>query len=137
MFEIGITDHLEGPRDQPSLEIFNEVADLVRAADQLGANYAWFAEHHAHAHFGHLPTPLLLAQHLISRTRAIHLGSAIICLNLHHALDVAEQVAVADLLSGGRIAPGFGSGSTPEEVKLFGVTEGAEDERHARFENAL
>src|SRR4051794_24675916 len=99
MFEIGITDHLEGPRDRPSLEIFDEVADLVRAADQLGVRYAWFAQHHAHAHFGHLPTPLLFAQHLASRTRDIHLGSAIICLNLHPALAVAEQVAVADLLS--------------------------------------
>ena len=56
----GLTDHLEGPRDRPSAEIFDEVADLVRLADELGVRYAWFTEHHAHAHHGHLPTPAAL-----------------------------------------------------------------------------
>ena len=67
----------------------------------------------------------------------IRLGTAIICLNLHHPLDVAEQVAVADLLTNGRMAVGFGSGSTPEEFRLFGLAETEDHERHARFEEAL
>jgi alkanesulfonate monooxygenase SsuD/methylene tetrahydromethanopterin reductase-like flavin-dependent oxidoreductase (luciferase family) len=137
MFSIGLTDHLEGPSNRNSREVYDEVADLVRLADRLGVRYAWFAEHHAHAHFGHLPTPLLFALHLASQTTQIRLGTAIICLNLHGALDVAEQVAVADLLTGGRMAAGFGSGSTPEEVRLFGALEAGEDERHAQFEMAL
>jgi len=136
LFQIGLTDHLEGPRDQ-SAAVFEEVADLVRLADQLGVHYAWFSEHHAHAHHGHLPTPLLFALHLAGQTQRIRLGTAIICLNLHHPLDVAEQVAVADLLTGGRTAVGFGSGSTPEEFGLFGLSETDEDERHVRFEEAL
>jgi alkanesulfonate monooxygenase SsuD/methylene tetrahydromethanopterin reductase-like flavin-dependent oxidoreductase (luciferase family) len=113
-FVIGLTDHLEGPREQPSAAIFDEVSDLVRLADQLGVQFAWFSEHHAHAHFGHMPTPLLYALHLAGQTQNIRLGTAIICLNLHHPLDIAEQVAVADILTGGRMAVGFGSGSTPE-----------------------
>jgi alkanesulfonate monooxygenase SsuD/methylene tetrahydromethanopterin reductase-like flavin-dependent oxidoreductase (luciferase family) len=137
MFEIGLTDHLEGPSGASSGEIYNEVADLVRLADELGVGYAWFAEHHGHAHEGHLPAPLLLALHLAGRTRTIHLGSAVICLNLHHAIDVAEQVAVADVLTGGRIAPGFGSGSTDEEQALFGVELTSEEKRHAQFETSL
>ena len=137
LFEIGLTDHLEGPRDRPSAEIFDEVADLVRLADDLGVRYAWFTEHHAHAHHGHMPTPLLFALHLAGRTRQIRLGTAIICLNLHHPLDVAEQVAVADVLTSGRMAVGFGSGSTPEEFGLFGLAETGEHERHARFAEAL
>ncbi len=136
-FAIGLTDHLEGPRERPSSAIFDEVADLVRQADELGVQYAWFTEHHAHAHHGHLPTPLLYALHLASQTRRIRLGTAIICLNLHHPLDVAEQVAVADVLTKGRMAVGFGSGSTPEEFGLFGQPETDEQERHARFAEAL
>jgi len=136
LFQIGLTDHLEGARDQSAV-IFDEVADLVRLADQLGVHYAWFSEHHAHAHCGHLPAPLLFALHLAGQTRQIRLGTAIICLNLHHPLDVAEQVAVADVLTKGRMAVGFGSGSTPEEFGLFGLPETEEDERHARFEQAL
>lgn len=137
MFSIGLTDHLEGPPDRPSAEIFDEVSDLVRLADELGVEYAWFAEHHAHLHHGHMPTPLLYALHLAGRTSRIKLGTAIVCLNLHHPLDVAEQVAVADALAGGRLAPGFGSGSTPEEVRLFGLEETSETERHVRFARSL
>jgi alkanesulfonate monooxygenase SsuD/methylene tetrahydromethanopterin reductase-like flavin-dependent oxidoreductase (luciferase family) len=137
LFTIGLTDHLEGPRDRASATIYDEVADLVGLADELGVQYAWFSEHHAHAHHGHLPAPLLLALHLAGRTRRIHLGTAIICLNLHHPLDVAEQVAVADVLAQGRMAVGFGSGSTPEEFGLFGLAETGEHERHARFAEAL
>jgi alkanesulfonate monooxygenase SsuD/methylene tetrahydromethanopterin reductase-like flavin-dependent oxidoreductase (luciferase family) len=137
LFDIGLTDHLEGPRDQPSAVIFDELAALVGLADRLGVRYAWFSEHHDHAHEGHLPTPLLFALHLAGQTRDIRLGTAIICLNLHHPLDVAEQVAVADLLTKGRMAVGFGSGSTPEEFRLFGLAETEDHERHARFEEAL
>ena len=137
MFDIGLTDHLEGPRDASSAEIYNEVADLVRLADELRIRYAWFAEHHAHMHEGHLPAPLLLALHLAGRTRNIHLGSAVICLNLHPPLAIAEQVAVADVLSGGRLAPGFGSGSTDAEYGLFGIELTNEEERHVRFEASL
>ena len=136
-FVIGLTDHLEGPRDQPSAAIFDEVTDLVRLADQLGVDYAWFSEHHAHAHFGHMPTPLLYALYLAGQTQSIRLGTAIICLNLHHPLDIAEQVAIADILTKGRMAVGFGSGSTPEEFGLFGFPETDDHERHARFEEAL
>lgn len=134
---LGITDHLEGPADQPSGEIFDQIADLAHLADELGLDYFWFAEHHAHAHRGHLPAPLLLALHLAQQTRQIRVGTAIICLNLHHPLAVAEQVAMADILANGRLAPGFGSGSTPEEFALFGLAVTDESERHARFAEAL
>ena len=137
MISLGITDHLEGPADRDSREIYREVSELVHRADEMGIRYFWFAEHHAHAHFGHLPTPLLYALHLAGQTRAIHLGSAIVCLNLHHALDVAEQTAVADALSNGRIAPGFGSGSTPEEFAMFGLPVTDDAERHRQFDAAL
>jgi alkanesulfonate monooxygenase SsuD/methylene tetrahydromethanopterin reductase-like flavin-dependent oxidoreductase (luciferase family) len=136
-FTIGITDHLEGPSDRTSGEVYAEVADLMRLADELGVTYAWFAEHHVHAHRGHLPTPLLFALHLAQQTRQIQLGAAVVCLNLHHAVDVAEQVAVADVLSRGRMCMGFGSGSTAEEFELFGLRETDEAERHAQFESSL
>jgi len=137
MIEFGLTDHLEGPATAPSLEIYETIAQQTSLADELGFEYAWFAEHHAHAHLGHLPSPLLLALHLAGQTKRIHLGTAIICLNLHHPLAVAEETAVADLLANGRMAIGFGSGSTPMEFEMFGLAEPDETQRHARFEAAL
>src|SRR5438477_2659134 len=118
MIALGLTDHLEGPQDESSRKIFDAVSHQIRTADELGFEYGWFAEHHAHAHLGHLPAPLLLALHLAGQTKQIRLGTAIICLNLHHPLSIAEQTATADLLTRGRMAIGFGSGSTPEEFAL-------------------
>jgi alkanesulfonate monooxygenase SsuD/methylene tetrahydromethanopterin reductase-like flavin-dependent oxidoreductase (luciferase family) len=134
---IGLTDHLEGPADQPTRAILDEVTAYVQEADRLGIEFIWFAEHHAHVHLGHIPAPLLYALHLASRTDRIRLGTAIICLNLYHPLAVAEQVATADLLAGGRLAVGFGSGSSPEEFGLFGLDVTGEAERHERFAEAL
>src|SRR4051794_13984949 len=130
---IGITDHVEGPRDRASAEVYDEIIAQTQLADRLGYDFAWLSEHHAHMHEGHLPAPLLLALHLAGITRRIHLGTAIICLNLHHPIAVAEQCAVADHLMDGRSAFGFGSGSTPEEFALMGLPVTEEAERHARF----
>ncbi|MDB5355377.1 MAG: flavin-dependent oxidoreductase, F420-dependent methylene-tetrahydromethanopterin reductase [Phycisphaerales bacterium] len=137
MIEFGITDHLEGPRQQPSTQVYQEIAKQTELADRLGFEYAWFAEHHAHAHGGHLPSPMLMALHLAGRTRNIRLGAAVVCLNLHHPLAVAEQCAIVDILMSGRSAFGFGSGSTPEEFGLFGLPVAEESERHARMQSAL
>ncbi len=110
---------------------------IVRLADEVGIEYAWFSEHHSHAHHGHLPAPLLLALALASETRSIRLGTAIICLNLHHPLDIAEQVATADLLMNRRLAPGFGSGSSPAEFGMFGLDVTLLEERRERFNESL
>jgi alkanesulfonate monooxygenase SsuD/methylene tetrahydromethanopterin reductase-like flavin-dependent oxidoreductase (luciferase family) len=137
MIQLAITDHLEGPPDRPSEGTYAEVMDLVGIADRLGASQFFFAEHHAHLHHGHLPTPLLLALHAAGKTSRIQLGTAVICLNLHTALDVAEQMAVADVLMAGRLCAGFGSGSTPEESALFNRPETSESQRHADYREAL
>ena len=135
--KFALTYHIEGPRERPSEEIYAEIADQVCLADELGLDYAWFAEHHSHIHLGHLPCPLLFALHLAGRTRRIHCGTAVICLNMHHPVEIAEQIAVADHLTGGRISPGFGSGSTPEELALFGLPSVDAGTRHAAFEESL
>jgi alkanesulfonate monooxygenase SsuD/methylene tetrahydromethanopterin reductase-like flavin-dependent oxidoreductase (luciferase family) len=135
--KFALTYHIEGPRERPSESIYDEIGAQVTLADTLGYDYAWFAEHHSHIHLGHLPCPLLFALHLAGQTTQIHLGTAVICLNMHSALDIAEQVAVADHLTRGRISPGFGSGSTPEELALFGLPSVDADTRHAAFEESL
>ena len=135
--EFALTYHVEDPRERPSAEVYAEVAEQIELADELGFHLAWFSEHHAYIHLGHLPTPLTFATYLLGRTRRIHLGTAVVCLNLHHPVDVAEQIAVADVASGGRMSPGFGSGSTPPEYAIFGQDAGDAASRHRRFAAAL
>ena len=129
-------DHVEGSADTPSAEVFAEVLSLVEAAEDLGLAAVWFAEHHFGVHRGHLPATPLLALAAGQRTRRIAVGSAIICLNLHHPLAVAEQIATVDVLTGGRASFGFGSGCTPPEAAAFGLTL-TDAVRRERFAEAL
>src|SRR6266508_2083592 len=136
MVDLAITYHVEGPREQPSREIYEEIARQVKLADRLDWGHAWFAEHHAHAHIGHVPHPVVFCVHLAARTKHIHLGAAVVTVNLHHPVLLAEQIAMADVLSGGRMSLGLGTGSTPGEFQLFGV-QLSEAERRARFVEVL
>ncbi len=132
--DVALTYHVEGPVDQPSDEVYAEVGRQVELADELGVDHAWFSEHHFHVHLGHLPAPLALATFLAARTRRIALGSAVVCINLHNPLVVAEQIAILDVLSGGRSSVGLGSGSTPTEFSALGAESA---DRHARLAEAL
>ena len=134
--QFALMDHVEGDADTPSSEVFAEVLSLVEAAEDLGLAAVWFAEHHFGIHRGHLPATPLLALAAGQRTRRIGVGSAIICLNLHHPLAVAEQIATVDVLTGGRASFGFGSGCTPPEVAAFGLTL-TDEVRRERFAEAL
>ena len=134
--QFALMDHVEGNADTPSGEVFEEVLSLVEAAEDIGLVAVWFAEHHFGIHRGHLPATPLLALAAGQRTRRIHVGSAIICLNLHHPLAVAEQVATVDVLTGGRASFGLGSGSTPPESAAFGLTL-TDEVRRERFAEAL
>lgn len=134
-----LTYHVEGGRETPSRQVFEEVGAQVRLADRLGFHAAWFAEHHFNVHRGHLPTPHLFALHLAGQTDRIHLGSAVITTALHHPLRLAADLLTIDVLTGGRLSIGLGSGSSKSEFAAFGVPpEDQEPEaRHARFAEGL
>jgi alkanesulfonate monooxygenase SsuD/methylene tetrahydromethanopterin reductase-like flavin-dependent oxidoreductase (luciferase family) len=132
--EYALTYHVEGPAEQASSTVYAEVERQVLLADTLGFEHVWFSEHHFHVHFGHLPSPLAFATYLAGRTRSIALGSAVVCINLHQPLVVAEQIALLDVLSGGRSSVGLGSGSTPAEFAALGASA---EERHERLAEAL
>lgn len=135
--EFAVTYHVEAPRAQPSAAVYAEVGQQVVLADRLGFEHAWFAEHHGHAHVGHVPHPMLFALHLAGRTERIRLGASVVCVNLHHPIDIAEQMAMIDVLSNGRVSTGVGSGSTGPEWASYGIAEPPADDRRRRFVEAL
>jgi alkanesulfonate monooxygenase SsuD/methylene tetrahydromethanopterin reductase-like flavin-dependent oxidoreductase (luciferase family) len=87
----------------------DERVEEVVAADRLGFEGAWLSEHHLTAD-GVLPSPLVMAGVLAGRTSRIRIGTNVLVLPLHHPLRVAEDVAVLDLVSGGRFVLGVGQG---------------------------
>jgi putative FMN-dependent luciferase-like monooxygenase len=95
--------------------------EQVVLAERLGFDTAWVAQHHFHADEGGLPSPFVFLGHLAARTNRIRLATGVITLPLEDVVRVAEDAVVADLLSGGRLELGLGSGSTPASFAAFGV----------------
>jgi putative FMN-dependent luciferase-like monooxygenase len=96
-------------------------AEQARHAEQLGFDTVWVAQHHFHGDEGGLPSPFVFLSHLAAQTTRIRLATGVITLPLENVVRVAEDAVVADLLSGGRLELGLGSGSTPASFAAFGV----------------
>lgn len=92
-----------------------------RHAEQLGFHAVWVAQHHFHADEGGLPSPFVFLSHLAAQTSRLRLATGVITLPLDNVVRVAEDAVVTDLLSGGRLELGLGSGSTPASFAAFGV----------------
>ncbi len=93
----------------------------TRVADELGWDVAWFAEHHSDLYGGIVPSIAVLGAAVAMQTRRIRIGSAVTILPLHNSLQVAEEYAMLDVLSRGRVELGIGRGFMPHEFKAFGV----------------
>lgn len=110
---------MQSPEARPHEEVFERSVEIAQAADEMGFDSIWCAEHHFST-YGYLSRPLMFSVHLANHTKQIRVGSMVIVLPLHHPLIVAEEIAMADLLSGGRLDVGLGRGYQPYEFERFG-----------------
>lgn len=115
-------------------ERYYNAADQIVHAEANGFDTAWVAQHHFHRDEGGLPAPLVFLSYVAARTERIRLGTGIITLPLEHPIRAAEDAAVLDLLSGGRLELGLGSGGTPSSFTAFGYDVA---EKNAIYENHL
>ena len=114
--------NLMGSRDveKPTAQVFGEVAEQTKLADELGYTIAWFAEHHF-SNYCLCASPLMMVAHCASITKTIRLGTAVVVLPLYNPARLAAEVATADALSNGRLMLGIGAGYQPYEFERFGV----------------
>jgi alkanesulfonate monooxygenase SsuD/methylene tetrahydromethanopterin reductase-like flavin-dependent oxidoreductase (luciferase family) len=118
-FRLGFLTHVEGGRDLK--ESYLNAQELFVAADELGFDSGWVAQHHVWDNpGGGLPSPWTFLSNVAAKTTRIHLGTAVTILPLEDPLRLAEDVAVVDLLSGGRVELGVGSGFDPIAYRAFG-----------------
>ncbi len=99
---------------------YRDAVELAVAAEEAGFDAFWVSEHHGLPD-GHLPAPLLMLASLATTTRRITLGSGVALAPLHHPLRLAEDAAVVDQLSNGRLLLGLGLGYAAHEYAAFGV----------------
>jgi alkanesulfonate monooxygenase SsuD/methylene tetrahydromethanopterin reductase-like flavin-dependent oxidoreductase (luciferase family) len=110
----------------------DEIAQAVEA-ERLGYDRAWFAEHHF-SRYGIAPSIHLVMANVAARTSRIRLGTAVTVLPFFHPIRAAEELAMLDLLSEGRIDWGVGRGYQRHEFDAFGVDIA---ESRSRFQEAL
>ena len=114
-------------------ERFEEVKAQVRLADQLGFADLLVGMHYAAAPFQQYQQIPLLAR-LMAETQKMRIVTGIVLLSLHKPLDIAEQLATLDVMSGGRLVFGAGLGYREVEFRGFGTTQ---SERVQRLEENL
>lgn len=106
--------------DVSARDRYRLATDQIRHAERFGVQRAWVAQHHFRAAEGGLPSPFVFLAHAAAATSEIRLGTGVVTLPLEDPVRVAEDAVVADLLSGGRIDLGLGSGGTPSSFPPFG-----------------
>src|ERR1700735_2939664 len=94
-------------------ERYRLATEQIVHAERHGFDSAWVAQHHFDGDEGGLPAPLVFLAHVAAGTSQIPLGPGIVTLPLDEPVRVAEDAAVFDLISNGRLELGLRSGGTP------------------------
>ena len=101
--------------------VFDKAEGMAKLMDRLGYNAFWMAEHHfQHEGYECIPNVLMAAVHLAHLTRNIKIGCGFNIAPMWHPLRLAEDYAIADILTGGRTIFGVGRGYHTREVETFG-----------------
>ncbi len=110
----------------------NQVRMMI-LAEKLGFHYSFFTEHHFQPEGAeYSSSPLILGAAIAARTKRIRIGQMANILSWWHPIRLAEQAAMVDVLSGGRLEFGIGRGAQPRETEVFGHVFGSssvDDER--------
>lgn len=115
-------------------ERYRLATQQIQHAEKCGFDSAWIAQHHFHEGEGGLPAPFVFLSHVAAHTSRIRLGTGIVTLPLELPIRVAEDAAVTDLMSGGRLEVGVGPGGNLTAFTAFGLES---DQRHVLFDNNL
>lgn len=111
------------PWEAPAARLYAETIEQIQAVEALGFDAVWLTEHHF-TDDGYLPQVLTVAAAVAAVTRRVQIGTAVLLLPLHHPLHVAEQAALVDIISDGRLIFGPGLGYKVDEFAAFGVNRG-------------
>ena len=118
---VGVCYDFRNPPDSGVSDqtLYGEILEQVVWLDQIGADLVWFTEHHF-VEDGYLPSWIPVAGAMASITKHVRFGTDICLMPFNHPIRLAEDLAVLDNLSGGRVELGLGMGYAPHEFRGFG-----------------
>lgn len=121
-FRLGVCYDFRNPPDSGTANrtLYAEIMEQVQWVDALGADLVWFTEHHF-VEDAYLPSWIPVAGAMASVTSHVRFSTAICLLPFNHPIRLAEDLAVLDNLSDGRVELGVGMGYAPHEFRGFGI----------------
>jgi alkanesulfonate monooxygenase SsuD/methylene tetrahydromethanopterin reductase-like flavin-dependent oxidoreductase (luciferase family) len=132
--KVGVLQFFSWPeRRIPLEEVYRRALERIVVMDRTGFDAVWLAEHHFTT-YSVCPSVHLMALEAAHRTSNLRIGTAVSLAALYHPLRLAEEVAMVDVLTGGRVNWGAGRGFEPAEFAAFGVPG---DETAPRFREAV
>lgn len=121
------------PEVNPAEEVYADAFEFTRLAEELGYDSGWFAEHHF-SNYGYIPNPLLFIVRAAQETERIRLGTGVLVLPFWDPIRAAEDIAMTDQLTNGRLEIGVARGYQPYEYTRFGLSH---DDARERTDEAL
>jgi natural product biosynthesis luciferase-like monooxygenase protein len=115
-------------------DFMRRFVEFLVESEAAGFDSLWANEHHFDAYGGLIPSPPILLSALAQRTRRVRLGTSVVVLPLHNPIDIAEQIAMIDLMSNGRVEFGAGRGFVAFDYDRFGIPL---ETGQARMQDAL
>ncbi|HEX3863169.1 MAG TPA: LLM class flavin-dependent oxidoreductase [Stellaceae bacterium] len=113
---------------------FHDILAQIELGDRIGFDTVWLGELHFSRGFSILADPLMVLAAAAQRTTRIRLGTAVTLLPLHNPVKIAEEAAIADILSNGRLELGVGRGTAPLHYAGYDIPQ---EESRPRFDEAL
>lgn len=114
-------------------EMYARVLEQIALVDRLGFDHVWITEHHF-VDDGYMPSPLVMSGAIAARTSRVFIGQDVMLLPFTNPVRLAEDLAVLDNLSNGRMMVGAGMGYVPSEFAAMGIPR---NERRQRMDETL
>lgn len=132
--KFGVLQFFSWPgRRVPLATVYERAFQRMEIMDKTGYDAVWLAEHHFST-YSVCPSVHLMGTHIAARTENLRVGTAVSLASFYHPLRLAEEVALLDNISGGRVNWGAGRGFDATEHKIFGVEP---KESYPRFREAV
>jgi alkanesulfonate monooxygenase SsuD/methylene tetrahydromethanopterin reductase-like flavin-dependent oxidoreductase (luciferase family) len=132
--KFGVLQFFSWPERRVALPtVYARALQRVEIMDRAGYDAVWLAEHHFST-YSVCPSVHMMGVEVANKTERLRIGMAVSLAAFYHPLRLAEEVALLDILSGGRVNWGAGRGFDTTEFKVFGVPI---EESAARFQEAV